>query len=50
MLVERSAILRTLKVYDDAFEDLIENGRPTAFRDFLLRAPEMFLSLGERVG
>jgi hypothetical protein len=50
VLVERSAILRTLKVYDDAFEDLIENGRPTAFRDFLLRAPEMFLSLGERVG
>lgn len=50
VMVERSAILRTLKVYDDAFEDLIENGRPTAFRDFLLRAPEMFLSLGERVG
>nr|WP_295106297.1 hypothetical protein [uncultured Caulobacter sp.] len=50
VLVERNAIMRTLKVYDDAFEDLIENGRPTAFRDFLLRAPEMFLSLGERVG
>jgi len=50
VLVERSAIMRTLKVYDDAFEDLIDNGRPTAFRDFLLRAPEMFLSLGERVG
>jgi hypothetical protein len=50
VLVERSAILRTLKVYDDAFEDLIENGRPKAFREFLLRAPEMFLSLGERVG
>jgi len=50
VLVERAAIMRTLKVYDDAFEDLIENGRPTAFRDFLLRAPEMFLSLGERVG
>ena len=50
VVVERAAILRTLKVYDDAFEDLIENGRPTAFRDFLLRAPEMFLSLGERVG
>jgi hypothetical protein len=50
VLVERSAIMRTLKIYDDAFEDLIENGRPQAFRDFLLRAPEMFLSLGERVG
>lgn len=50
VLVERNAIMRTLKVYDDAFEDLIDNGRPQAFRDFLLRAPEMFLSLGERVG
>lgn len=50
VLVERTAILRTLKVYDDAFEDLIDNGRPQAFRDFLLHAPEMFLSLGERVG
>jgi len=50
VLVERTAIMRTLKVYDDAFEDLIDNGRPQAFRDFLLRAPEMFLSLGERVG
>jgi hypothetical protein len=50
VVVERNAIMRTLKVYDDAFEDLIDNGRPTAFRDFLLRAPEMFLSLGERVG
>jgi hypothetical protein len=50
VLVERTAIMRTLKVYDDAFEDLIDNGRPQAFRDFLLHAPEMFLSLGERVG
>lgn len=50
ILVERAAVMRTLKVYDSAFEDLIDNGRPIAFRDFLLRAPEMFLSLGERVG
>ncbi len=50
VLVERTAIMRTLKVYDDAFEDLIDNGRPQAFRDFLLHAPELFLSLGERVG
>ena len=50
VLVERTAIMRTLKIYDDAFEDLIDNGRPQAFRDFLLHAPELFLSLGERVG
>jgi hypothetical protein len=48
--VERHAILRTLKIYDDAFEQLVDNRRPRAFRDFLLGAPELFLSLGERVG
>lgn len=50
VMVERSAILRTLKIYDDAFENLVENGRPQVFRDFLMRAPELFLNLGERVG
>lgn len=48
--VERHAILRTLKIYDDAFAQLVDNRRPEAFRAFLLRAPELFLSLGERVG
>jgi len=47
---ERKAVMRAIKVYDDAFEDLIENGKPQAFRAFLLRAPDMFLSLGEKVG
>lgn len=50
VMLERQAVQRTLKVYDDAFEDLIENGRPQAFRAFLLSAPELFLSLGEKVG
>ncbi len=50
IVVERKAIMRALDVYDRAFEDLIENGRPQAFREFLLRAPDMFLSLGEKVG
>jgi hypothetical protein len=40
----------TLKVYDDAFHDLTANGRPQAFREFLLKAPSMFLGLGENVG
>lgn len=40
----------TLKVYDDAFHDLTANGRPQAFREFLLNAPSMFLGLGENVG
>lgn len=50
ILLERRAIMRALDVYDRAFNDLIDNGRPQAFRAFLLRAPDMFLSLGEKVG
>ncbi|PHY13453.1 hypothetical protein CSW58_05620 [Caulobacter sp. B11] len=50
IVAERNSVLRAIKVYDDAFEDLIENGKPQAFRAFLWRAPEMFLSLGEKVG
>lgn len=38
-----------LSKYDDAFQALQE-GRPAAFRNFLLKAPEMFLDLGEAVG
>lgn len=40
---------RSLKVYDDAFASLVD-GQPTAFRDFLLAAPEMFTDLGEQLG
>ncbi|MDB5457849.1 MAG: hypothetical protein JWP92_3434 [Caulobacter sp.] len=47
---DRQAIARALKVYDDAFNDMIQNSRPQAFREFLLRAPEMFAALGEKVG
>jgi len=39
----------TLKVYDDAYAHLTENGRPTAFREFLLDAPLLFTRLGEQV-
>ncbi|OXE36324.1 MAG: hypothetical protein CGW95_08435 [Phenylobacterium zucineum] len=39
-----------LKVYDDAYRDLTENGKPMAFRDFLMNAPTMFLLIGERIG
>jgi hypothetical protein len=50
IISERKAIMRTLDIYDRAFEGLIDHGKPHGFREFLLRAPEMFLSLGERVG
>jgi len=39
-----------LRVYDDAFQGLTQDGRPTAFRDFLRDAPHLFAKLGERLG
>lgn len=39
----------SLAEYDAAFASLAE-GKPTAFRDFLLSAPRMFLVIGEAVG
>jgi hypothetical protein len=47
---QKNSIARTLKVYDDAFAGLTARGEPKVFRDFLLRAPDMFISLGEKVG
>jgi hypothetical protein len=46
----RQRVVTALKVYDDAFSELTVNSRPQAFRDFLLKAPSMFMSLGENVG
>ena len=43
-------VSKAIAVYDDAFRDLTQNGEPRAFRAFLVRAPSMFLSLGEVVG
>jgi hypothetical protein len=40
----------TLKTYDEAYAQLVANGNPQAFRDFLLSAPRMFLDLGEKIG
>jgi hypothetical protein len=40
---------RALRFYDTAFASLVD-GRPQAFRDFLLSAPSMFCELGERLG
>ena len=42
-------IQSALGEYDDAFASL-SAGKPTAFRDFLLSAPKMFLVIGESVG
>ena len=43
-------VREALAVYDDAFMDLTANGDPRGFREFLLRAPELFRELGERLG
>jgi hypothetical protein len=40
----------SLQVYDDAFNELTQAGNPMAFRNFLLKSPEMFITLGERTG
>jgi hypothetical protein len=40
----------TLSVYDGAFEQLTKNSDPASFRDFLLKSPGLFVSLGESVG
>ena len=50
ILGQRQEINRALLTYDRAFEGLTQRGDPAAFRRFLLDAPHMFLSLGEKVG
>ncbi|CAN5395493.1 hypothetical protein BH09PSE1_BH09PSE1_31170 [soil metagenome] len=39
-----------LRIYDDAFRGLTQDGNPTGFRDFLRDAPHLFAKLGERLG
>ncbi|MBR9826044.1 MAG: hypothetical protein GYB36_09615 [Alphaproteobacteria bacterium] len=38
---------KALKAYDTAFNSLVHDGEPGAFRDFLLEAPKMFIETGE---
>ncbi len=37
-------------VYDRAYAALTHRGKPLEFRDFLIEAPQLFLSLGETLG
>jgi hypothetical protein len=50
ILAQVRQVRATLQVYDDAFAGLTQQSNPMAFRDFLLKSPEMFISLGERTG
>ena len=43
-------VMNHLGVYDEVFSQLTVEGNAIAFRDFLLKSPEMFLSLGEGCG
>jgi hypothetical protein len=44
------AVADYLRIYDGVFAELTSNGNATAFRDFLLRSPEMLVALGEGTG
>jgi hypothetical protein len=44
------AVMGYLKMYDAVFEKLTSEGNATAFRDFLLESPDMFMALGEGAG
>lgn len=43
-------IMQTVNIYDNAYLGLTKNGNPMAFRDFLLKAPSLFMRLGEQIG
>lgn len=43
-------VMNHLGVYDEVFQQLTVEGNAVAFRDFLLKSPEMFLALGEGCG
>lgn len=40
----------TLKIYDEAYSGLTQDGNPVGFRDFLLEAPALFARLGDQLG
>lgn len=44
------SVKNTIAVYDHSYNRMTTEGRPGEFRDFLIKAPEMFAQLGERLG
>lgn len=49
ILAATGAVTDALATYDVAYAALTQKSDPASFRDFLLRAPAMFNSLGERL-
>ncbi|MGZ3378443.1 MAG: hypothetical protein ACXU8S_17750, partial [Phenylobacterium sp.] len=43
-------VMGYLKTYDQVFEQLTGDGNAVAFREFLLKSPEMFMKLGDGAG
>ena len=43
-------VVRIMRIYDAAYNGLIDEQKPRLFRDFLLEAPMFFLSIGDRLG
>lgn len=41
---------QSLSVYDSIYDKLVHHQQPQVFRDFLLKAPAMFIELGEKLG
>ncbi|MDZ4870053.1 MAG: hypothetical protein SGI91_22230 [Alphaproteobacteria bacterium] len=48
--VKMKLIKGLLDVYDHAFKQMTVDQNPTAFKDFLLKSPELFVDIGEHVG
>jgi len=47
---QMKSVANYLRIYDGVFEELTRDGNATAFRDFLLKSPEMLMALGEGTG
>jgi len=47
---ERKSVRMALRVYDDAFDELVVNRKPVAFKKFLKDAPYMFIEIGDKLG
>lgn len=45
-----AAVKAALKVYDEAYAGMTRDKEPKLFREFLLKAPDMFQELGEHLG
>ena len=43
-------VRRLIAVYDNAYSQLVDKQDPKTFRDFLLKAPSLFLEMGEKIG